>query len=142
MKCFVLLVSIALLLPDALLAQNSKIYFWKLTLPLPFAGKPGLIDALRITSINDMSLNGATIVYEEGWMLKEDPLKPNVVTSVLAPPGSGSKSLRLSGDLYTIEASKKPDLGLTRIQDLVKSFYEQLGKSKPEYAGVLVIIAY
>ena len=117
----------------------SRLNFWKLNTPLPFAGKPGLIDALRITSIDQMNLLGVTITYEEGWMLKEDPANPSLVTSVLAPPGSGSKALRLTGSAYQAEISKMPDPGLTRAQDLLKNFYAQLGASKPEYAGSLVV---
>lgn len=119
--------------------MSSKVNFWKLTTPLPFAGKPGLIDALRITSINEMNLLGVTITYEEGWMLKEDPANPALITSVLAPPGSGSKALRLTGSIYQAEINKMPDPGLTRAQDLLKNFYAQLGASRPEYAGTLVV---
>lgn len=119
--------------------MSSKVTYWQLSAPLPFAGKPGLIDALRITSITDMTLMGATIVYEEAWTLKEDASKPDLVTTVLAPPGSGSKHLVLFGAAYRSEAAKLPEPGLTREQDLLKNFYLSLAASRPEYAGTLVV---
>lgn len=125
--------------------MNSRVSYWQLAVPLSFGGKPGLLDALKITSIDALRMDGATITYEEAWTLKEDPANPDLVTSVLAPPGSGSKRAQLSGPVFIQAASKKLSEAQTEMGDieiaayLMASFYMQLGASKPEHAGVLVI---
>ena len=125
--------------------MSSRVSYWQLAVPLSFGGKPGLVDALKITSIDAMRMDGATITYEEAWTLKEDPANPDLVTSVLAPPGSGSRRAELSGPVFIQAASKKLSEAQAEIGDieiaayLMASFYMQLGASRPEYAGQLIV---
>ena len=86
--------------------MSSKVNYWKLDAPLSFGGKSAILDALRITSIDQMSLTGATITYEEAWTLREDPMNRDLVTSVIAPPGSGSRLVRISGATFDLYAGK------------------------------------
>ena len=119
---------------------TSQITYWKLTQALPFEGKVGLLDALSIVCLNNLTTFNVTVVYEEGWGIKD---ASGNVTDFKAV--GGRKDWNWSGATFITEKGKKiADLtavnpNATRETDLMPLFYTHLGASRPEYAGSLIV---
>lgn len=114
--------------------MTSKVTFWRLTTPLPFGGKPNMLDGLKILD-NEVKIGtgGVLIMYTEGWMIKDDL---GNVTDFFTP-----KSWHWTGSDFKIEKSRPlvADPTATMESYLIGLFYAKLGESKPEYAGALVV---